>query len=531
MDQSKTPREPQQGIATQEKTISAIELLKQQFFSSLSIVDLAIEDAVRKIAKDHASGITAADYEIDEIRDEVFRPIIEKRIESLYGQVPALIALYWIDAPRENADQEEEAFSNLRAFVYRVLEGQLNSVKEWDSITSTITGKKGKEYDKLIGFIEYALEHRDGYTNDAIAQAEGKSNYAGLFSSQVSALLQTTSTRTNKPQLRNDGTGIAELRNGPLTIEFKDYDMFTSELKVSTRKVLDACVLRLTAQNSRDRGKRGIFTEVMIPLKTYMEMCGIPDTDASRKKTRTAVDKDLKSLAKMTIDCKEVGKGRKKRPVHANICDIGFIDNYDNIIYKFAPTFAEHLVKSYMMQFPLALFKVSERNPSTFNIGRKLALHNSMDSNITRGTANIISVKTLLDVCPDIPSAEQVAATDRHYQTRIVNPFEKALDKLVKDKVLASWEYCNAKSAPLTGEQYANMGDYGTFTRFYVKFSMRDAPDQSARIERNAKKREKLEKQKELRTLKKLDALKKETAEQAEADISPADESDQPTDK
>ena len=525
MDQQKEPQKTQRDAAMQEEPIPVVEFLTQHFLSSsANIINIATEEMGRRIAKKFPDGIPA-DYDNKKLAKEIVKPALDMQINNLFNQVPLLVAIYWISTPHESAD-EEKVLSNLRAWMYKILDGQLECVKQLDDLYGT------KKYNRLVDFIDYSIEHRYFYATEAALEAErkSKSKYAGMASSPVTALFQASSTRTGKPQFLNDGTGMAILRNGPLTIKFADYDKFTSELKVSTRKLLDACVLRLTALNNVDKGKRGFFTEVMIPLKTYMEMCGIPYTEASRKKAMSAINKDLKSLALTTLDCEPVGRGRgKKRIGFANICDAGFIDDFDNIVFRFAPTFAEHLLKSYMMQYPLALFKVSERNPSTFNIGRKLALHNSMDSNITRGTNQIISVNSLLEACPDIPSAEQVAATDRHYQTRIIDPFEKALDELVKEKII-KWEYCNPKGAPLTSEQFTTINDYGTFSNLYIKFDMLDAPDQHARIERNAKKRERKENQKELRELKKLEAARKQAAEQAEADKQAADESDQTSD-
>lgn len=88
----------------------------------------------------------------------------------------------------------------------------------------------------------------------------------------------------------------------------------------------------------------------------------------------------------------------------------------------------------------------------------------------------------MLEVCPDIPTYEQVLATDRALDRRIKVPFETALNSLSS---FISWEYCNSKGIPLTEEQL-QATDYGTFEKLFVKFDVLGAPDQTARLEARA---------------------------------------------
>ena len=113
-----------------------------------------------------------------------------------------------------------------------------------------------------------------------------------------------------------------------------------------------------------------------------------------------------------------------------------------------------------------------------------------------------MSVKSLLDVCPDIPTYEQVLATGRQLDQRIRAPFETTLNSLSS---FISWEYCNSKGVPLTEEQLQTT-DYSTFIKLYIKFDVLGAPDQTARLEARAEEaKARADKKKRASTKKKTD--------------------------
>ena len=143
------------------------------------------------------------------------------------------------------------------------------------------------------------------------------------------------------------------------------------------------------------------------------------------------------------------------------------------------------------MPNPPALPALGERNPRNYEIGYKLALHHSMDNNRTRGTANIISVTSLLDACGDIPTYEEIQASkDRgHWERRIKAPMEATLDDLVFSEILRSCEYYNSNCIPLTIGQIS-IADYQTFAGLYIPFEFPEVPDQAERLQRKAEKKE-----------------------------------------
>lgn len=319
-------------------------------------------------------------------------------------------------------------------------------------------------------------------------------------------------------------------RNGNAMIEeegfkafFKDYAKLKGGLSVGAKKMLDAGALALTAQN-HFRAKQGqhINTAVAIVLEEYGRLRGYditprqtstPEEEEAEKKRLTNVmheirkraNAELALLYSLSLSWTEPGKKQADYTDVRILQSKGIRGGYINM--RFSEDIANYLTHAYIMQYPTALQAIDERNPRTYNVGWKLALHHSMDNNRAKGTANIISVTSLLEACGDIPTFEEIQASkDRgHWEQRIKAPLEKALDAAQESGVIISWEYSNSKGIPLNDGQVA-IPDYHTFIALYVHFEMAEEPDQSERLQRKA---ERIEAAKKKRPRKKT-ASKKE---------------------
>ena len=283
-------------------------------------------------------------------------------------------------------------------------------------------------------------------------------------------------------------TGDAVLKNSDFEVCIESYNMVNG-LRTSAKKLFDACAIALTRQTNY-RGKDDPNPQIVIPLKEYMDLCGVPDTKPSRDKARRIVEQDLKTLLKSRIGWKEQVGGKKSNNfLDVNICTEVGIQN-GNILFQFSPRLAKYLQHAYIMQYPHALFQLDSRNPNLWTIGRKIALHNSMDSNRLAGTANTISVRSLLESAPEIPSHEKVMAGDRNLNKNIITPFERSLDALVAKGVLTEWTYWSARGKKLDDEQLACLA-YDVFIELYVRFVFaHNPPDQARRLAVKEEKRD-----------------------------------------
>lgn len=266
-------------------------------------------------------------------------------------------------------------------------------------------------------------------------------------------------------------TGTATISYGNLTVSIENFiKLAAGGPRVSTYKLFDLCAIALTQLNSY-RTSSDPKTVVVITLDDYMEHFGIPMTKPSRDKARRRVKEDLDFLFNMSMSWQE-GSGKEARDYKTRIIAAREIQN-SKIFVEFSLGMATYLTNAYIMSYPSALFKTDDRIPSAYHIGKKLALHYSMTNNQRKGTANLISVKSLLDAAPDIPSYKEVMEKDRHLSQRIIAPFEKALNSL--PAFLADWRYVGPKGAPLADEQKENF-DYSVFIESYIQFELVSAP-------------------------------------------------------
>lgn len=314
--------------------------------------------------------------------------------------------------------------------------------------------------------------------------------------------LSSINTLINKPDI-DKITGNAILKDGDFSISIENYERTIREFKTSTNKLLAVCTILLTSSNNyREKNKDAINPAVTISLDEYMQLTGKKSTKANKDKLRREIKADLDTLRNTTIHWNEKGRESGKDWLFIPIIG-GTTGIYKgNIIVTFSDKFAERLIQNApILQYSLGLLKTDERNANVYPLGYKLLVQSSIDKNIKKGTANIISVKNLLKVCPDIPKYNEVKKTDRHPERRIQATLEKALDALPDFE----WEYCNAKKQPLTDEQL-ECCSYSEYENLYIRFKWLQMPDQTERLKRKQKRIEKKAKEKQKRENAKLKA-------------------------
>ena len=272
------------------------------------------------------------------------------------------------------------------------------------------------------------------------------------------------------------------------TIEKGDFKVFIEKysnkktLKVGVVKLLDILAIKFTKLNHyKAKDANTLKRTVTFSLDEYMTYLDVKDVKDARKRLKEALD----TLYSISLEWGEKSRGEVKNYTKMRICEAQGI-NRGIASFTFTADMANYLNQAYIMQYPLELLAISERNPNAYPIARKLALHHSIDNNHKKGTANIISVAKLLEVAPEIPNIEAVRKVNGSWSERIKGSLEKALDA-VEDVI--SWEYSNSKGLPLTDKQL-ELSDYETFIKLFVKFDIKGAPDPTERLKK--KKKEKI---------------------------------------
>ena len=280
-------------------------------------------------------------------------------------------------------------------------------------------------------------------------------------------------------------TRINQLADNEATIEKGDFKVFIEKysnkksLKVGVVKLLDILAIKF-AKSNHYKAKNPNRT-VTFSLDEYINLLDIKDIKDARRRLKEALD----TLYSISLEWEEKSKGKVINYTKMRICEAQGI-NRGVASFTFTADMANYLNQAYIMQYPLELLAISERNPNAYPIARKLALHHSIDNNHKKGTANIISVAKLLESAPEIPNIEAVRKVNGSWSERIRGLLEKALDAL---EGIVSWEYSNGNSVPLTDKQL-ELSDYETFIKLFVKFDIKGAPDPTERLKK--KKKEKI---------------------------------------
>lgn len=284
------------------------------------------------------------------------------------------------------------------------------------------------------------------------------------------------------------------------TIE--QYNKLLGSLETSTKKIFDAAILYLTGQN-HNRGTKNINPTVLIPLTDYGEKNGYQltprtmDTKEEQEKENNRVrerikefrrrcKRDLSDIEKITYTAEEATGRNAGNYVKMRIISSHGISN-GVIKINFDIDAARYLVNGGPMYFPLILFAIDNRKPNTYSIGRKLALHNSIDNNYWQGTNNTLSIKKLLNQLSDLPTKQELDDTgQRNWKRRIKKPLENALNDLIDPyPYIKKWEYRHPKTGQIYTEETAQALTWEVYSSLVIDWTVRETPQEQ--IERRAR--------------------------------------------
>lgn len=314
----------------------------------------------------------------------------------------------------------------------------------------------------------------------------------------------------------------ASITSGDVKLVVRELDRLGGSLGVSTHKLLSTAIAFFTAVNHTGTGNQKSFRtgRVSFSLKEYALMCGYDivehetatpeeaEKEAKRAKSmldkaRRKIKKDILLLRSASLTWEEKVKGKSGDFADIGILGAGAIKN-GSIILEFTQSIAEYLIQLPITQYPVALLGVDSRNSNAYSMGYAMAEHFYIDNNYIRGTAQLLKVKTLLEYA-DLPSIEDVRASRKSWEERIKERFERSLDALTACGLLEDWRYSKSKGVELTDEEATNFKSYEDWADTLIFFTLKDAPDQRARIEAR-------QEEKEARTSKRKKTAKKVTA-------------------
>lgn len=374
--------------------------------------------------------------------------------------------------------------------VYTQFAKKFNSVEEMEAYKKKIAEEREKKALEALEAVESTAPAISRVVPSILPTGEReKSTFSTIRQGTATNTLTKIKPSTKRNTIIDTITGTATITQGNLSITIPDFTKLKG-FRTSTYQLLDALTVALTETGAKSPA-------VALSLEEYMKKRGLKD----KKEARKQVTDDLETLFNAKISFKEKRKKGQEQDFH----DIRIIDSKGIrkgiITVTFGTAFYNILLGYPIMPYPAQLWELnSKRNPNSFYLLRKIAEHKNM--NVGKKNEDIIAVKTLLAAAPYLPSYEEVMNTDRAISRRIIEPFERDMDAL-EDTL--TWTYCHSNNTPLTDEELSSMS-YDTFISLLIKIDWKQYPDQTARLERKAKRIEQAKQGKKRKTSKKKKA-------------------------
>jgi len=386
--------------------------------------------------------------EIQEKQAETYSDNITQLVTDLQLAVRRIIVNFFIWGNLSPSLFEDEVVGG---YIYTLLSPYLKYLEK----------KAPEEFNKMDNFIYEAVMRKYRVSFEELDKSRNQNKFALMRNGTATNQLMKIPPKKRPQEAKIDVlTNTAKFNHDNFLVTFEKFSEIQG-LRTSTKKLLDELMIKFTEGN----GKNLI---VNLSLDEHMDMRGLKDEKEARKQVR----EDLETLSNMTLTFNQKIDGKPKDFLNLKIIGTHGIKN-GIISAAFDIGFHELILKYQPMPIPQAFLALNDKhNPNAYLLGRRISLHKNMNY----GTQNedIISVRTLLETCPDIPTKEEVAQKDRMYKQKIIEPFEIGMNALEETKIF-TWEYCHSKGEPLTDEELKTM-DYEVFINLLIKITWTDYP-------------------------------------------------------
>ena len=285
-------------------------------------------------------------------------------------------------------------------------------------------------------------------------------------------LLPSVNSKT-VDKVRDPITNRTSIHLGTGTIHIENFDANKDYFKLRVLKMLDLLIFLVGKKNQYKLSEEeAVNCVVEFSIKQYAELLGKsnPASISTKKNVRRIIEEALSLLNDLSISTAEKRKSEIKE-----FKDMKLIEEFkckkEVYTVQLTEKFVRYLITSYVSNFPLRLFKIDERSKNVYSLAKKLVYHQSINNNRKKRIHEVISVEALLNVCPKIPAIEEVRLKKGGWNSRIEESLDNSLTKLVNDKILISWEYCDSNNNPLSDKQL-EMESFFEFKNFRIRFKV-----------------------------------------------------------
>lgn len=346
----------------------------------------------------------------------VMSSAIKQQISFHYPDVDVLI--------HDNVENKKEFESIVDDFIRHIL-GTFGEQLDKEKEIREKAEKRAKEAEAL--FEEERIK-----TKEAEARADEERNRAEEIEKKLKEqLLENDSfvlSTTNKTQRKLRATKTANLSTdimGNANISAEDFSLMLANyekgISTNAKITLDIFLKEFCSNETPD----GL---IQLPLRDYMEIRGLSDSKTARKQ----VLYNIEEVKKIRFSCTELNKSSKKKEF------MGGIDLYGGtgliqkgiIRFRFNPDYLRFRnLTHFFINYPKEIYRINVKYfPYSYYFGCYIAENFRMNEG--RERVNIISIKTLLEYTPTIPTKDEVSKGNRRYFDRIIEPTIRNLDQL-----------------------------------------------------------------------------------------------------
>ena len=365
---------------------------------------------------------------------------------------------------------------------------------------------------------------------DTPRKTDSPQSFFPVVHSKATNAMASMSGKSAEPNPLND---TASIISNDVKIIMHGFSDLMGSLGLSTHKLLSTGIACFTAQNHTGSTIKDLRAlRVTFSLKDYALRCGYDveqhptdspeEAEKEAKRAKMALDnarkkikKDLEILKQSSLSWKEKINGKTQ-----DFIDVGVLGAYGikggYVYMEFTATMGEYFIQLPLNQYPIALLGIDERKNNAYIIGLKMAEHSNLDNNIKANTAQLLRVKTLLDLT-DLPDIKAVKKNRNSWEDRIKEPLERCLDDLTNCGLLSDWYYSHSKGVELTDEEASHFKDYEEWANTLIHFTLNNAIDHTPRLEAKDKRREEAKERK-----------RKKRAKKGKTESKPTDSPDKP---
>lgn len=284
--------------------------------------------------------------------------------------------------------------------------------------------------------------------------------FVQMVQTRVTNSLVLLNTEEAEKQIGLDGTATIKLADG-LTVTIAGIDGKERKVTTTDLMLLDAILITYTTQRNPDR--------VILSLQEYANMRGVTDMKSLRKQ----VLKGLMFWKTFGYNAVEIKEGKKTPSGAIGICGGTAVIKQGNIIFNFNPDFRTALEVLAPLDYAKETLALDPKT-SQYYFSRFIDAYYRINEG--RPQANKISVLALMEKSPNIPSYDDVAASNRAYTARIIKPFLDDLDAL--DRI--TYDIVDVKGNIIEEPDKMSIHD---FLNAYVQIDYWDYPTHEERVQ------------------------------------------------